>query len=207
MLKPCMQSSGSVNRQSGFTLAEMAIVLVIIGLLVAGIMQGQSLMRAAKVRDMLATATDLSSAANSFKERYRVLPGDHPTATAEIQGATANGNGDGLISVAESANVPNHLISAGLIKGGAGNIRTGYGFAWIVQRTTAMAGGSPCGVAVNSTAPVPAVNNMIVFSNLPGDVAMEIDTKLDDGLFNAGSVRASAAYTNTTVQCLALPLQ
>ena len=194
-------------RQGGFTLIEMAIVLVVVGLLIAGIMQGQSLIRAAKVHDIITITTDLSAAARAFKERYRLLPGDHPTATTEIQGAVGNGNGDGFISAVESANVPSHLFAAGFIKGGAaGPIRTSYGFVWLVQRTVAMAAGSPCGTAVNNTNPVPPVNNMLLFNNLPGDAAAEIDTKLDDGLFNSGAIRGSVAYTATTVSCLAIPL-
>lgn len=196
-----------VRHQQGFTLVEIAIVLVIVGLLIGGIMQGQSLIRAAKVRDTITTAMDLSAATAAFKARYHVLPGDHPTATTEIQGAAANGNGNGLISAAESVNVPDHLVAAGFIKGdGTNPIKTVYGSAWIVQRTVAMAGGSPCGTAVNNTAPVPPVNNMIVFSNLTGDAAQEIDAKLDDAVFNTGSIRGSVAYNNDTVQCLALPL-
>lgn len=194
------------QRQGGFTLVEMAIVLVIIGLLLGGIMQGQSLIRAANVRDLITTATDLSAAVSAFKERYQMLPGDHPTATADIAGAVGNGNGNGVISAAESTNVPSHLIAAGFIKGAAGPVRTRFGSVWVVQQTTAQAGGAPCGAAVNSAAPAPVANNVIVFGNLPGDVAEEIDAKLDDGTFDSGSVRGSAAYTNNTVQCLALPL-
>lgn len=200
-------SRAQQNYQAGFSLIEMAVVLLIISLLITGIMQGQSLIRAAKVRDIITTANELPLAVAAFKDRYHVLPGDHPTATSEIQGATLNGNGNGLISSNESALVPSHLFAAGLIKGGAtAPIKTVYGFLWLIQRTTAMAGGSPCGVAVDSTAPVTQVNNMIVFSNIPGDAAGEIDAKLDDGLFNAGSIRSSSAYSSSIVQCLALPL-
>ncbi len=195
------------DRQQGFSLVEIAIVMVIIGLLLGGVMQGQSLIRAAKVRDVISTAADITAATAAFKERYHVLPGDNPTATADIPGVTANGDGNGLISAAESAIAPSHLIGAGFIKGSsAGPIKTSYGFVWIVQRTVAMAGASPCGTAVNSTAPVPSDSNMMVFSNLTGDAAEEIDIKLDDGSFNTGSIRGSVAYTNATVQCLALPL-
>ena len=190
-------------KQAGFSLVEMAVVLVVIGLLIGG----QSLVRAAKVRDIITTAADLTTAAAAFKARYGVLPGDAPTATTEIQGAIGNGNGDGQISAAESANVPNHLFAAGFIKGGAiAPIRTTYGSVWLVQRSVAIAAGSPCGVAVNSTAPAAPVNNMVVFSNLPGDAAAEIDGKLDDGLFNSGAIRGSVAYSNAIVQCIALPL-
>ena len=202
---PSYKECSSVNRQQGFTLIEISVVLVIIGLLIGGVMQGQSLIRAAKVRDIIITATDLSASAAAFKQRYHMLPGDHPTATAEIQGAVGNGNGNGLISAAESSNVPNHLFTSGFIKGGAvAPITTVYGSVWLVQQSVAITGGSPCGTAV--TASAPPVNNVIVFSNLSGEAAGEIDTKMDDGVFSTGSIRGSIDYSNDSVQCLAMPL-
>lgn len=198
------QPEKAVSPQAGFTLIEMSIVLVIVGLLVAGVMQGQSLLRAARVNDVITTANDLRYAVKAFKDRYKALPGDHPTATAEIQGASGNGNGNGVISNAESANVPDHLFNAGFIKGGSGTIRTSYGGAWVVAQAVATAGGSPCGATVTASAPV--VNNVVLLGSLSGDAAREIDTKLDDGVYNAGSVRGSVDYNTTGVVCLSLPL-
>lgn len=198
------------SNQGGFTLVEMAIVLVIISLLVAGVMQGQSLLRAARVNDVITTANDLRFAVSAFKDRYKVLPGDHPTASAEITGAAGNGNGNGVITNFGTPDewnlVPDHLFNAGYIKGGTGTIRTTYGEAWVVARTVATAGGSPCGAAVDNSAPLPVANNMILLSDLPGDAAEEIDAKFDDGVFDSGSVRASDNYATETVRCLALPL-
>lgn len=194
-------------KQRGFSLVEMAVVLVIIGLLIGGVMQGQSLIRAAKVRDIITTAADLSTGVIAFKDRYGVLPGDSPTAVTDIQGASGNGNGDGLISTAESANVPNHLFSAGFIKGGTtAPIKTVYGAVWLIQRSVAVTGASPCGAGVNNTAPASSINNMMVFSNIPGETAAEVDAKLDDGLFDSGSIRGSSAYTSTIPLCLGIPL-
>ena len=192
------------THQSGFTLIEMSIVLVIVGLLVAGVMQGQSLLRAARVNDVITTANDLRYAVKAFKDRYKALPGDHPTATAEIQGASGNGNGNGVISNAESGNVPDHLFNAGFIKGGSGTIRTSYGGAWVVAQTVATGGGSPCGAAVSASAPV--VNNVVLLGSLSGDAAREIDTKLDDGVYNSGSVRGSVDYNTTGLVCISMPL-
>ncbi len=205
-----VKNTKSFRCQRGFTLIEMAIVLVIISLLVAGVMQGQSLIRAARVNDVISIVNDLRFSVNAFKDRYKVLPGDHPTASAEIPGVTANGNGNGLITNFGNPDewdlVPDHLFNAGYIKGGTGTIRTSYGQAWIVARTVAVGGGSPCGTGVDNTAPVPVVNNMIVFSDIPGDAAEEIDAKFDDGVFNTGAARASDSYATDTVRCLALPL-
>lgn len=77
----------------GFSLVELSIVLVIIGLLTGGILAGQSLIRAAAMRTTISQITDLKQSIDIFREKYGDLPGDLPTA-ANIWSAAANGNGD-----------------------------------------------------------------------------------------------------------------
>lgn len=62
--------------QKGFTLVELSIVLVIIGLLVGGILVGQSLIDAAKLNSLVRQFQQYDAAANSFKSKYKFLPGD-----------------------------------------------------------------------------------------------------------------------------------
>lgn len=105
------------NRQRGFTLVELSIVLVILGLLVGGVLSGQSLIRAAELRSVTSQMDGYRVALNSFRDKYFALPGDMNNATrfwgsaggdssnmaclnAQTAGskATCNGNGNGEIT-------------------------------------------------------------------------------------------------------------
>ena len=118
----------------GFSLVELSIVLVILGLLTGGILAGQSLIRAAELR---ATATESQryvSAFNSFRDKYFALPGDMTNATkfwgqsTACSGASATGtcDGDGNGSIGQSAGASTsgeifqlwrQLALAGLVEG------------------------------------------------------------------------------------------
>ncbi|MES2984614.1 MAG: type II secretion system protein [Pseudomonadota bacterium] len=90
------------NKKSGFTLVELAIVLVIIGLIVGGVLVGQDLIKAATVRAAVSQLEKYDTAANTFRNKYNALPGDLTTPVnffSTIANSTvANlGDGDGLI--------------------------------------------------------------------------------------------------------------
>ncbi len=96
------------KRHSGFTLIELSIVLVIIGLIVGGVLVGQDLIRAAGVRAQISQIEKYNTAANTFYAKYGYLPGDivnsaaiqfgfQPRAT-DVYNGTLQGNGDGIIS-------------------------------------------------------------------------------------------------------------
>lgn len=194
-------------RQYGFSLIEMSIVLVIAALLIGGIMNAGSIMRASQVNNTLALYKDIGAAVSQYKQRYRALPGDSPTASAELGIATTNGNGDGLISAAESARVFTHLFTAGFIRSGSdGTLMSEYGRAYVADYTVAVAGGL-CAAVVN-TAPAPILQSVMLIANIPPEAAAELDEKLDDGVYNTGRVRASSTYTNlaTVIGCISLPL-
>ncbi len=131
----------------GFSLVELSIVLVILGLLTGGILSGQSLIRAAELRSVTTDATRYMTAVHTFRDRYMAIPGDMPNAVkfwgAQTGGAndgpdsacaalmlstpstdtrTCNGNGDGQIGAgaAQYYELPRfwqHLANAGLIEG------------------------------------------------------------------------------------------
>lgn len=114
----------------GFTLIELAIVLVIVGLISGGIMMGSDLIRRAEVQSVGEDFLKYEAAINNFKDIYDALPGDFASATAQwgalgscpnggstSSPATCNGNDDGTIHAAEFARVWQHLANADMIQG------------------------------------------------------------------------------------------
>lgn len=179
----------------GFSLVELSIVLVILGLLTGGILAGQSLIRASEIRAVTAEYTKYMTAMNSFRDKYLALPGDMNTATkfwtardgndgygtdcrVETNAtSTCNGNGNGMIimydgvdPVATSYTFENylmwdHLAKAGLIEGSYSGNSAAY------------AGNTVCVNATNGSVPgcnVPASKlssgmwNMARFGQLTG---------------------------------------
>lgn len=120
------------HSKQAFSLVELSIVLVILGLLVGGVLSGQSLIRAAELRAIPTELAQFQSAIYSFKDKYLALPGDitnatafwgtHPTPLACFNPSpdrrTCNGNGNGEIDGnAEMFYLWQHLSNAGLIPG------------------------------------------------------------------------------------------
>ena len=81
-------------RQAGFTLVEIAIVLVIIGLLLGGILKGQEMINQAKIKNLINDFNGISAAMYSYQDRYRALPGDDLNAAGRWAGSVS-GNGNG----------------------------------------------------------------------------------------------------------------
>ena len=84
------------SNQKGFTLVEIAIVLVIIGLLLGGILKGQEMITQAKIKNVVADFSGISAAYYGYQDRYRAIPGDDLNAATRWSGATA-GNGNGVV--------------------------------------------------------------------------------------------------------------
>jgi prepilin-type N-terminal cleavage/methylation domain-containing protein len=77
-----MKYNYSLPRNHGFTLVELSIVLMIIGLLVSGILVGKDMIRAAELRSITSEKDQFQTAVNLFKNKYLGLPGDLSNATA-----------------------------------------------------------------------------------------------------------------------------
>lgn len=121
-----------------FTLIELAIVLVIIGLLVAGVLVGQDLIRASEVNSTNVQIAKFDAAANTFRSAYKGYPGDlrnparYPIAATGASGTTGLGNGDNIIQSGncthpngyggESAVFWTHLSQANLLPDAANTI-------------------------------------------------------------------------------------
>lgn len=105
------------KKQKGFTLVELSIVIVIIGLIVAGIIGGQTLVRQAKIRALISDYNKYTAAINAFNLEYDGIPGDLSNANAF--GIGTDGNGDKIINsqYTESWYSWQHLSNSGLIPG------------------------------------------------------------------------------------------
>src|SRR5437660_4772398 len=102
-------SESAFNRkksiEDGFTLVEIAIVLVLIGLLPGGILKGQEMITQAKIKNVINDYNGITAAVNSYQDRYRALPGDDQGATTRwTAAAPASGNGNGIITGLYNAN-------------------------------------------------------------------------------------------------------
>src|SRR5579863_9621305 len=91
--------------QSGFTLIEMSIVLAIIGLIVGGILKGSEVVNNGRLKMQVAQMDAVKAAIFTFQDQFTYLPGDYPTATAQLgfTGAGSNGDGNGTIGASNAA--------------------------------------------------------------------------------------------------------
>src|SRR5690349_20631839 len=93
------------SAEAGFTLVEIAIVLVIIGLLIGGILKGQEMITQAKIKNLINDFNGITVAVTSYQDRYRALPGDDQNATTRWTTQNpASGNGNGIIAGLYNAN-------------------------------------------------------------------------------------------------------
>jgi len=193
------------NRQQGFTLVEIAIVLVIIGLLLGGILKGQEMITQAKIKNVIADFSVVSAAYHGYQDRYRAIPGDDPNAGTRWTTAPAAipGSGNGVVggtynnacpavSVAltpESCMWWDHLRRAGFVSGNGAQ-----------QPFNAVTGQVGVQTGDGAVAPGPALGSnaagaggfsglIICSANLPDKIAIAVDTQMDDGQRLSGSVR------------------
>lgn len=123
------------RKQRGFTLVEIAIVLVIIGLLLGGVLKGQEMIENARIKSVVADMNGISAAYNSYIDRYRAIPGDEVAATLTGRGwaGTAFGNGNGALTTAPAATFTNAPLEQGAM--------------WRSLRATGLTSGDPAAPA------------------------------------------------------------
>jgi prepilin-type N-terminal cleavage/methylation domain-containing protein len=190
------------TRTTGFTLVEVAIVLVILGLLLGGILKGQELVTNARVRELISHQENVKAAFFGFQDRYRALPGDFRNAVGTIVGATQNGNGNGRI---EGDVTPNeailaweHMSRAGFLHAtytynatpsNATNPVNRYGVYLEIIYDGNYGAGSP-------GTPSPLRHNIKTGSQIPVDIVAIVDRKTDDGMPNSGVFQFSRYQGN-----------
>jgi prepilin-type N-terminal cleavage/methylation domain-containing protein len=164
-----------MRAQAGFTLVELAIVMIIIGLLIAGVLKGQALIANAQVTATVAQLKAVDAATTTFKDTYNALPGNITTPGTKLPNCAASalcataGTGNGTLS-----NTPGttplgkegerffvHLNAAslitGIVPGAAGSLQIGQNFpATKISNNVLLAGGTTAGAAADFAAQVTA---------------------------------------------------
>ena len=190
----------SQGRQSGFTLIEIAIVLVIIGVLIAAVLQAQEMINSAKVKNLANDFRQVPVYIYGYLDKFKTLPGDDPRVVANISGTLAttpagvqgnseiNGLWNSSTSTDESFLFWQHVRLAGLSAGPANIADPTY-----IPRN---ADGGIMGIQSNVgfvtiTAPTAMTGTYIICSDgILGKFVKQLDITLDDGETSTGSVRA-----------------
>lgn len=194
------------RQQAGFTLIELAIVMVIIGLLIGGVLKGQELIENAKAKSVMQDLNGISAAYNAYIDRYRRIPGDDgPLATLQGRGSNwanipAAGNQNGMIDAStaqtfsgtgEAAAFFSHLRAAGFIAGNPSDA------------AQAALPRNPWGglISILNNSAAGALNNqpgiLLCTSEVPGKAAIALDSQQDDGQSGSGGIRATLAVAGS----------
>ena len=183
------EETKTMKKQAGFTLVEIAIVMVIIGLLLGGVLKGQEIITNAKIKNLENDFTGVTAAIYSYQDRYRALPGDDVRASERFSAAISipSGDGDGEINgyfndksltpTVESRYFWTHLRSAGLVAGaGDDNKQPTHAFGGVVGVSTDDVGLSIPGLYVG-------------FSQVPNNIAQVIEARTDDAKPDSGNIQ------------------
>ena len=196
-------------KEAGFTLVELSIVLVIIGLIIGGVLKGQEMIESARVKSTMSQVEAYRAAHNTFYDKYSAMPGDYSDGQSALgtpvgiawtspacDGAANQCDGDGQIDgngiTSETVLYWQHMAAADLITGvelaAAPNADHGRGLP-----SAPVGGGFSVAFVVSLGKQAhwvrlergPATNDGVI----EGDTAMSIDRKLDDGRPGSGWIR------------------
>lgn len=193
--------------QTGFTLIELAIVLVIIGLLLGGVLKGQELINSAKAKNIAGDFKNVQIFIYGYQDKFRAIPGDDANVAAHVTGGTAaaspagtlnnaqiNGAWDSVTPTDESFLFWQHVRLAGFATGPTNIADPAY-----LPRNA-----DSGRLGVQSITGFNTINGMtglyvVCSENISGRLAKQIDINLDDGDTSAGSLRAIVAGTPAAV--------
>ena len=173
-----------MKNQHGFTLIEIALVLLVVGLMLGGILKGQALIENARVRAMANQIHSVNAAWFAFVDRYRALPGDLATADTQLDGALKNGDGNGRVnSPQEVALVWQHLAAGGFIAGTFDGVAGNAGALADTECATTTCPTNPYGgfMKLSNDAQGDGALHLITGANVPPSALLQLDLKIDDG--------------------------
>jgi prepilin-type N-terminal cleavage/methylation domain-containing protein len=200
------------SNQGGFTLVEIAIVLVIIGLLLGGVLKGQELINSAKVKNFVNDFRTIPLYIYGYQDKYKALPGDDSAAVTHVgAGATLTptgplgngrieGNYNSVAGTDESLAFWQQVRLANLASGSTDFSSAGAIAAAVPKNAD---GGR---VGIQSTIPITGMTGsyFVCSEAIQGKFAKQIDVTMDDGLTDGGSVRvATGPYTGTALTAVA----
>ena len=199
------------SKQKGFTLVEIAIVLVIVGLLIGGVLKGQEMITNAKLKRVESDNAGLAAAMFSYQDRYLQLPGDDSAAegrfTVYAPADPVNGDGSGTIdgawnvvstgditaaATAETNMFFAHLRAAGLIPGGG-----------VDDTKPTNAYGGQIGIQDGA---LNIAGHVTIFGAIEGPIAKIIEARLDDGAGDTGRIQSALQGVDMALPASAQPV-
>lgn len=170
----------------GFTLIEAAVVVAIIGLLLAAVLQGRQMIDSARYKSLMRDVGDYREAFEQFRERYNALPGDFGNANDRFDLTGADGDGNGLIDdgpgcvndTDESCRAWQHLRGARLINGDKDLEGTDASPEHAFRGRVA--------AFFTGTQGNGEFGHKLLIEGVPAEFAIRMDNDLDDGLYDSG---------------------
>ncbi len=99
---------------NGFSLVEMAMVLLVIGIIVGSVFKGKDVIESAQIRSVANDIECIIMSYNNYVGTYGCLPGDDSKASTKFPNVS-NGDGDGKYSTEDAEKIFSHLHGARLI--------------------------------------------------------------------------------------------
>ena len=193
------------RRQKGFTLVEIAIVLVIIGLLLGGVLKGQELINSAKVKNMATDFRNVPVFIYGYQDKFKRLPGDDQSANKNVGVDDDHvGNNSGVIDgkwnetspTKESVLFWEHIRRANLAAGATD-------FSGLDATASLPTNAEGSRIGVSGEMPIKAMvggNYYMCSDGIEGKFARQLDLTIDDGEPNKGSMQAIAQAAGGATQ-------